>query len=138
MGFLFRLRSLFLSPMKCALLSLPSVESNKVPRPEHQKAVNRLAVDCLTYWGDLGEHDKQWKEMKAALDRHPLLGLEVMDEALVVYKNSTGTWGHLGGNTMMALTMLYSSYSKTVTRLRGGTIRRTTTPTLKGGGKRST
>lgn len=138
MGMVSWLRGLFSSPLQHAISTLPSVDSDELPRHEHQNCVHKLAIDALTCWADLGKNAAKWEEMTSRFDEHPLLGLEVLDEALVLYKNGTGMWGRLEANQVVYLTLSYSGYNTKVTDLRGGRVRRTTTPTLKGGGRRVT
>ena len=73
--------------------------------------------------------------LEKRFSKDPLLGLEVTDEALVLFKNEPVKWE---GNEFNAMTLarLYKQYSDEVDRLRGGRHRRTTTPTMRGGGKR--
>ena len=87
-------------------------------------------MSCLA---DLGKHEARWDELRKCFDEHPLLGVEVLDEALVLYKNATNTCGRIQmNNESMILNMSYSAYGRKVTAARGGRSRRSTTPTLKG------
>lgn len=114
--------------VKKAAATLPDANSDEIPPPDHQRHVHALASRLLALDG-AGR-----QTLLGLLQKHPLLGLEVLDEALVLNKNATNTWG-VRTPENLALSMLYNGFDTRVTSLRGRP-RHSTSPTLKGGASR--
>lgn len=75
------------------------------------------------------------ESLNARFDRDPLLGAEVLDEAIVLYKNEPHRWS-LDDLSIFIITKAWQKYEGIVTAQRGGHPRPATTPTLRGGGRR--
>ena len=105
---------------------------DEFPPESHQNEVHRLATDllkCLVA-GYTADRDP------IPIDLYPILGFEVYDEALVLYKNDPRAWPiGFEGQTILALG--YKICGDIVADIRNGRPRTTTTPTLRGGGKRA-
>jgi hypothetical protein len=113
------------------------IDSDAIPSESHQNEVHRLATAVLSPL-DWDDSDGEWISEDDALNRFdedPLLGLEVLDEALVLYKNDQGPW-RCEPNEAMMLDILWQQHYRQVVRLRGGRERQTTTPTLRHSGLR--
>jgi hypothetical protein len=75
------------------------------------------------------------KEIEEHLEAHPLLGLEISDEALVLLKNDPSRYAK-ANLALIGLTGQYRRFKDRVTTLRDGRPRLSTTPSLRGGGTR--
>ncbi len=117
----------FTKKLKKATLSEDWISRDEVPAAAHQRLIHEIAEHCLN-------DSSQTKEMFEYFDTHPLLGLEVTDEILVLGKNNPNKYRL--GDKWMRFVPLYGMYSRKIDELRGGRRRRTTTPTLRGGGQR--
>jgi hypothetical protein len=120
---------------KAAVLTeVDRLNSEVVPPASHQADVHRMAKEYLTACLKL---DKQaLSDLLARFQNDRLLGLEVLDEAMVLYKNDPSTWP-LSQMGVAMMTKYWQAHYDEVMRMRGGRERQTTTPTLRGGGKRS-
>jgi hypothetical protein len=112
------------------------IASDDIPSDEHQDAVTAMAEEYLSVAaGDAGS--ARLRELNTLFKEHPLLGLEVTDEALVLLKNRRNLWGNAPAQfsdpICPGLLAAHHGYSEAVTRARNGRPRASTTPTLKGG-----
>ena len=125
------------SILKTLVSSTPDVQADDIPPSTHQEAVNDLAEEYLSYLTDGSTTGARLLEIAALFREHPLLGLEVTDEALVLYKNRNDLWGKMSAqfqDPIVARLMAdYDSCYAAVCGLRNGRERHTTTPTLRGG-----
>ena len=87
-----------------------------------------LILDVVRLPGNL-------RRMHRRFEEEPLLGAEVLDEALVLWKDDPSCWRLSPLQTFIPAT-LWDRHETRITELRGGRERDTTTPTLRGGGKR--
>lgn len=109
------------------------LQSDDVPGWFHQWRVNRNAKRLLRRL--CANDSNQARVLFSTFETDPGWGLEVVDEAMVLLKNSPSTWSipHAG---MVLLGTNYEALYDRVVVLRGGREHHTTTPTLRGGGKR--
>jgi hypothetical protein len=114
------------------------MDSDDIPSDVHQDAVTALAEEYLTHVETKRLSDST--RLTSALAEHPLLTLEVVDEAIVLHKNRRGLWGNMSAqfsdDALPSLMLVYQRSHDSVTRLRAGRPRNTTTPTLRGGQRR--
>ncbi len=112
---------------------LERVHSNDVPPEYHQSRVHHYAKRYLQALVDGDSSGLERLELN--LNEDLLFGLEVTDEALVLFKNDPSSWP-VPLMSQMLLASRWDNYYKTVVQLRAGLDRQTTTPTLRRGGKR--
>jgi|SRR5687768_3541316 hypothetical protein len=117
----------FMAKLKKATLPDSYINSDSLPSESHLRLIHEIAEDCLNDFS-------RTNEMLDYIDAHPLLGLEVTDEILVLVKNDPDKYS--SGPPGLMFAPLYAKLNRTVEALRGGRRRMTTTPTLRGGGKR--
>jgi hypothetical protein len=115
------------STLKRATLSGAQIHADEVPPRAHQTLIHQLAVEYLNAVSP--QTAKRRDEMESYFDAHPLLGLEVTDEALVLLKINPGKYPNFK-LSLIAVPSRYRRYNDEVTRLRGGKPRMTTTPTM--------
>lgn len=110
------------------------INCDDVPPASHQAEVHRMAREYLACFANLGQKKRELEEMEAHFDTDPLLGLEVSDEALVLHKNEPQAYPRMAA---VMIAMKWKRSHDKVVQLRGGRERASTSPTLRGGAKRS-
>lgn len=110
-----------------------AIQRDDTPDAAHQDLIHELAEEYLQGLGNLVKMGERIEEMNSYFEKHPLLGLEVFDEALVLCKNDSSRYS-MGP---LIVTSFWRRYNDEVERLRGGRRRPTSTPTLRGGGRRT-
>jgi hypothetical protein len=128
-----------MNPLLSNLIStLLEVSSDELPPTEHQEAVKLFAEEYLQCL-ESGQA-AQLSEIDAYFDRYPLVALEVIDEAFVVYKNRSNLWGNTAAQARdrvcIVIGLAFNKFARLVDHQRGGCHRASTTPTLKGGERR--
>lgn len=111
-------------------MNMRAIQSDDIPGRFHQWRIHRLARRLLE---NLSRKPEDAFGAADRYERNPLLGLEVFDEALVLVKNESLFLNPLH---LHFLARGYQSFNETVTDLRKGRPRHTTSPTLRRGGRR--
>lgn len=108
--------------------------ATRFPPEAHQDEVHALAKDYLRCQNSRDKLGVQ--KLLTEFEKDVLLGVEVLDEALVLWKNDPKSWPQVDNELAFYIGEHYDRLYKEVVKLRGGRPRQTTTPTLRGGGKR--
>jgi len=94
----------------------------------HQHRVHRSAERFLRRLQEPEKQQKTLMRQYAKFQKDPVYAVEVLDEALVLYKNDPEKYG-LSPRAVFHLCNLWKYYDDLVREMRGGVPRPSTTPT---------